>query len=430
MKIIYIIFFVASIVLITNLEGNDNPKVRPSKESIENTDKLQLGIDLLIESDFQPINGKKIGLLTNNSGRTSEGILSAEAISKSKKCTLTTLFSPEHGFWTAVPAGDYVADEKLFDIPVISLYGKQRRPTREMLSECEIILIDIQDIGVRSYTYLSTIYNMLDAAAEYGIPVFILDRPNPLGGSVVDGNVVEKGKDSFVGIAPVAYVHGCTIGELAKMIVGEGWLHKDSKGKPRKCELTVIKMKNWNRKKVWEDTGLMWIPTSPHIPSPDACRGYATIGFLGELGIIGIGIGTTSPFQYIGMPDFKIAEFADKLSSYDFNGIKLIASKFRPLYGANSGKDCLGFYLKFAQKQGFAPFSAGIKIMLALRSVYPSLFTSMTMESKTKKMFEKVTGTDDLIEAFLNGSADEKILKLAVAGLDNYINIRQKYLLY
>jgi uncharacterized protein YbbC (DUF1343 family) len=285
------------------------------------------------------------------------------------------------------------------------------------------MVIDIQDIGIRSYTFISTVYYMLQACGIHNKKVYVLDRPNPIGGMIVDGNVIDAGRESFVSIIPTTYVHGCTIGELCLMINGEGWIED-------KCDLEIIKMQGWQRWMAWEDTGLLWMPTSPHVPSPDAVRGAAMLGTFGELGLISIGIGTTSPFQYIGSPNFKISEIEKHLRTSEFFGVNLIPSKFHPFYGMYSGKYCSGYMLKLPLSNHFRPYTTGIKLMLAVRRAYPELFRTSEVSKRGKQMFRKVTGTDVILDGFLGRKSDKYILEAAQKGVNDFIDLRSGYLIY
>lgn len=390
---------------------------------------VRLGVDALIESDFKLIKNKRIILLSNFTGRDGNGDLTAQILSKTNKTKLIAIFAPEHGFYSTAAAGKKIADDHLFGVPVYSLYGANRKPTKKQLSRAEAIVVDIQDAGIRSYTYISTLFKVMEAAAEQKIPVIVLDRPNPLGGYVVDGNVLEKGKESFVGIAPIAYIHGCTIGELAEMFNGENWL-KDSRGRTIKCNITVVKMKDYNRAMQWEDTGLIWFPTSPNIPTVNSIRGMAMIGLFGELGIVSVGIGTTLPFQYIGIPkaDFKKVEKdldADKTPGIYFN-----YCKYKPNFGLFSNSECEGLLISFKRDNDIEPFTNGIKLMLAIRKYNPSCFDFTNTKESGKSMFIKASGTDEIYNAFLKKASDEYILKLAQKGLDAYLDLRKKYLIY
>lgn len=382
-------------------------------------EKVKLGIDLVIENEFSIFKNKRISILSNITGVTSEGKLTIEEFLNTKNINLVSLFTPEHGFNAAVPAGKHVPSDSLYGIPCYSLYGTNRRPQKYQLANTDIIIVDIQDIGIRSYTYISTIYKMMDACAEFGKEVFILDRPNPLGGLIVDGNTLDAGMDSFVGIIPVSYIHGCTIGELANMINEEGWLTKNSDGERRKCKLSIIKMENWKREMQWEKTGLKWIPTSPNIPTVNAIRGAAATGIFGELGIFQIGIGGSLPFQFIGKVDLEDLE---RLSGkMEFNGMNLC--KY------NSSK-YMGVKINFDMDEVFMPYTNGIKIFLAIRKVYPELFISNKIQSTKKAMFEKVTGTKKIFELLFHFKPDFEILNAINKGKSDYLEIRKKYLLY
>jgi uncharacterized protein YbbC (DUF1343 family) len=390
---------------------------------------IKLGIDRIIENDFELFQGLRIALFTNYTGRTSTGKLTAEAFKEAKNCTLTAIFTPEHGFYANISAGEHVADDSLFEVPVYSLYGNNRKPTTAQLSDCDAIVVDFQDIGIRSYTYISSMVNIMETASRQNLPVYILDRPNPLGGLTVDGLVAEKEKLSFVSIAPIGYIHGMTIGELARMINEEEWLTDSSKN-PASCNLTIIKMTGWERSMQWEDTRLMWLPTSPNIPSVDAIRGAAMVGLYGELGTIGIGIGTSSPFQYIGNQNFNTEDVLNELGSDCFDGVKLIPAKFKNSNIKNNAKTYSGFLLRFLPDTNFAPLTTATKIMLAIKKIHPEYFSKSSIGEQNKKMFAKVAGSDELLNAILKNATDEYILKIIRKGLDGFIKLRSKYLMY
>lgn len=385
---------------------------------------IKLGIDVLLESNFDIIQGKKVALLTNHSGRNAEGRLTAEIMAKSNLFSLEYILTPEHGFYTSVPAGDHVDDSNINGVKIHSLYGASRKPDINILKRCDVIVVDLQDIGVRSYTYLSTLYKTMQAAAEINMPLLVLDRPNPLGGIIVDGNTVEKGKESFVSIIPVSYIHGCTFGELAEMINNENWLENN-----KKCNLTVVKMKNWERWMHWNDTGLFWFPTSPHVPTEQSVKGIATTGIIGELGIISIGIGTTLPFQYIGNLSFDSEEFI-KIMDNNIQGIRLEKAVYRPFYGMYSGKYVNSAIFQFEESNDLKPYSTAIQILLALRKIEPQLFESNKIKANSQNMFKKVTGTDELFDAIFKGSPDDEVIKISQKGLLEFVQTRNKYLLY
>jgi len=390
------------------------------------SNRLKLGIDVLLEQDFDIVKNKKILLLTNYTGRNSEGILTVEILKANLKENILGLLTPEHGFFSAIPAGKSVPNDTLFGLPVYSLYGNIKMPNKKILTDCDAIIIDIQDIGIRSYTYISTIIKTLETAIDNNIEVIILDRPNPLGGEIVDGNVVEKEYESFVSCLPIPYIHGCTIAELAFIANEEGWINKN-----KKANLRIVKMKNWYRWMVWEDTKLSWYPTSPNIPTIDAVRGAATLGAFGELGIFSIGIGTSLPFQYIGSPYFDYEKILNNIDITKLKGLKLIPIQYYPFFGMYKDKICNGFLLKFEPDNNFKPYTFGFFIALAIKKVYPEVFNEKRISENAKNMFIKVTGNNLIFNyLFDSNSYEKKLVKILNKGLNEFLSLRKKYLLY
>jgi len=391
---------------------------------------VKCGIDNLVDTNFELLKGKNIALLTNQAGRLKNLRSSLDAFKNTKEVVLKAVLVPEHGYNGSVPAGEKVESflDSVSQIPVYSLYGTNRRPLRAMLQDCDAVVVDLQDIGVRSYTFISTLFHTMDACAEYGIPVFVLDRPNPLGGEIVDGIVLKSEFQSFVGIAPIPYIHGMTIGEIAKLFNEENLL-KDKAGKARKCKLTVVKLKRWKRSMTWDETGLTWMPTSPHIPNADAVRGIAISGWCGELSMLNTGVGTTLPFQYYGMPGFKTDEFLQELDT-TFKNPQLVPVKFRPLYGRFSGKECSGVMMFFKKGEVLEPYKVGLEMMIALRRVHPELFLKERITKDPRQMFNKVIGNDELFTALFENGTDEEIRMISRQGVDEFLKVRQKYLLY
>ena len=396
----------------------------------ESNHQVILGIDNLIEMNFLPLQGKKISLLTNTSGRTGDLTLTAEVFSRNQECTLVSILTPEHGFYATAPAGQDVGNETLYDVPVYSLYGKYRRPTKSMLESCDIVVVDIQDIGIRSYTYISTLYNVMDACAEYGKQLFILDRPNPLGGMLIDGSIADTNLLSFVGIVPIPYIHGLTIGEFALYVNGEELLPKRN-SKVVKADVQILKMKHWKRSMKWEDTGLSFVPTSPNIPNVAAIRGAAITGPIGEIGSSGIGIGTTFPFQYCASPDIDPPVFLsyvkDNLQLY---GVRSGIGVYRIPTGKYPNKDCKGIMLFTDGMPDDKPFTAGIEFLLALRHFFPEQFTPQFVKDEPKSMFRKIMSNDSLVNALLQNESDDEVRSALLKGRSEFEEKREKYLLY
>ena len=417
----YLTFFV--LPLMTN-------SCTKAETQIAKYNKVVLGVDKLIESKFEPIRGKKVGLFTNFSGRTSEGLLSAEILANSNIIALEYIFTPEHGFFGESHAGEKVENAEVFGVQVISLYGSSRRPNIEILKKLDVVLVDIQDVGIRSYTFLSSVNYMLAACAEAGVPAIILDRPNPIGGNVVDGSVTEKGAESFMSLIPVSYVHGLTLGEISIMMNREGWL-RNTKNEVVKCNLSVIKMDGWRRSMRWEDCNLLWFPTSPQIPTSEAIYGAATLGIWGELSIWNIGIGTSLPFQYIGRPDLDKEAIFNEIKKFSANNeILLQLAHFKPFYGKFAKEDCRGFIFRFPKSDSYQPYTLGVKTILAIRKVHPELFRIDSIAKDRQAMFKKVTGGSALLDVMFNGKSDREVIAIAQKGLNDFSELRKKYFLY
>jgi uncharacterized protein YbbC (DUF1343 family) len=256
---------------------------------------VHLGIDVLADQKFEPLAGKRVGLVTNQTGVNSSGTKTRLVLKKN--VNLVALYSPEHGIDGTIAAGKYVSSrtDKATGLPVHSLYGPTRKPSGAMLKGIDVLVYDMQDIGVRSYTYISTMVKCMEACGESGVEFMVLDRPNPLGGERVEGPGIEDKWRSFVGQLPVPYIHGMTAGELAKMANAKSWAGTA-------CKLTVIPMRGWSRGMTWEDTGLGWVQTSPNIPRASSVAYYAATSIYGSLSGSGfdVGIGTGAPFEMAG----------------------------------------------------------------------------------------------------------------------------------
>jgi uncharacterized protein YbbC (DUF1343 family) len=272
--------------------------------------QVQPGIDVLRARGFDSLRGKRVGLITNQTSRTAAGEPTRSVLAHASGVQLVALFAPEHGIDGTIGAGRTVGTtrDRLTGLPVYSLYGATRKPTREMLRGLDALVFDLQDIGCRSYTYLSTMGKAMEAAGEAGIEFIVLDRPNPLGGQRVEGPPIEKQWISFVGQFPVPYVHGLTAGEMARMANERGWM-------AARCRLTVVQMNGWSRSMAWPDTGLRWVQTSPNIPNAGSPFYYAATGIAGNLAGLDLGIGTAAPFQRFAAPGVNAAAMSSELSA-------------------------------------------------------------------------------------------------------------------
>lgn len=388
--------------------------------------QVKFGIDNLIDTKFAMLHGKRIILVTHAAARSYRNSSTLEEFLAADNVNLVRLLTPEHGYHGIVVAGKHVLDDTVNGIPAKSLYGALRRPTRELLANADVVVVDMQDIGVRSYTYMSTMIEVMDACAEFGLACMILDRPNPLGGVVVDGNVVNRDVMSFIGRLPIPYVHGMTLGEIATMANELQWLSLKNTTAKRRCDLTVVRCKRWTRTMVWEDIARPWYPTSPNIPSVAAIRGYAVTGLIGELGACSIGMGTTSPFQYLGMPDLHPdSAFVRDMQSA---GVSVAIGKFSPLHGKYASQACNGYYLQ--PQRTWKPYTAAMHALWYVRGINPSAFPDTIASTPHGKMFIKATGMSLILTELEKFSNKTSLLDLSRNGLAEFIELRKKYLLY
>lgn len=357
-----------------------------------NAAKVKLGIDVLCE-DPSIIAGKNVGLITNHTGVNSSLQSSIDIVAE--RANLKVIFAPEHGLKGIEYAGrDRQWSESYGKIPVHVLYGNNRRPTEKMLKGIDLLIYDIQDIGSRSYTYISTLFYAMEAAAKEKIPVLILDRPNPLGGLIVDGPMLDEHLRSFVGYINVPYCHGMTIAELAQFFNEEYKIG---------CKLKIISMQGWKRSMSFAQTGLTWIPTSPQIPEHDSPFYYPTTGIIGEMQLVSIGIGYTLPFKIIGAPWIDADEFAEKLNQQNFPGVQFHAFHFKPFFGRFQGKVCHGVRILVQDSTSYRPVSTQYLIIGLLKSLYPQHFKKAISSLEYKrKIFSQVSGSEEIFNIIKN----------------------------
>lgn len=328
--------------------------------------KVTLGNDRLLEERLDLVRGKRVGLVVNHTARLSSGEFLVDALVE-RGIRVTAMFGPEHGVRGEAAAGEKIADttDGKTGIPVYSLYGKIRKPTPEMLRDVDVLVYDIQDVGARFYTYISTMGLCMEAAAEKGIPFIVLDRPNPLGGLIIDGPIRDEEQKSFVGMYPIPVVYGLTCGELARMIKAKQWLQNGIR-----CNLTVVEMTGWERRMLWRDTELDWIPPSPNIRTPEAALVYPATCFI-EGTNVSEGRGTSMPFQFIGAP-FVDGKLLVTLLQSPSSGIGLADTSFLPVSSKHTGTECRGIFV--TPHQGVVPFSFAVGLLRALDSASAGKF--------------------------------------------------------
>lgn len=387
---------------------------------------VKLGIDVLVEQDFAPVAGLRVGLITNPTGVTADLRATVDVLHQTDKCKLVALFGPEHGVRGNYAAGDKVEDATDADtgLPAYSLYGANRKPTAEMLADIDAIAFDIQDIGSRSYTYISTMAAAMESAAEHGKKFVVLDRPNPLNGNRIEGRPLDLTYKSFVGYLPVPYVHGMTVGEMAKMINEEGWLPDGAK-----CDLVVVPMKGWKRAMHFDDTGLTWVPTSPHVPRADTSLYYAATGIMGELHAVNEGVGYPLPFELAGKPGISAQKLADALNSRKLAGVSFRPMYYQPYYGTYKTETCGGVQILFTDRSSVHLTSIQFYVMDAIKKLDGGKDLQL-FGGKRDNMFDKVCGTDQIRKAIAAGEPVEKVLDLWNEGAEDFREARKKYLLY
>ncbi|HAV12575.1 MAG TPA: DUF1343 domain-containing protein [Opitutae bacterium] len=312
--------------------------------SFTQANRIYLGIDVLEHSGFRAVNGKTVGLLTHPAGVNRNGESTIDVLRRAKNTRLVALFGPEHGIYGNEKANVPITDkiDPRTNLPVYSLYGKYRRPNNIMLVGLDAMVIDLQDVGVRSYTYVSCMRYVMEACFEMGVEVIILDRPNPLGGYKVDGPPLDREWRSYVGAFHVPYVHGLTIGELARMAKHTPGLLEITEAKRQKGKLTVVPMKGWKRDMLWPQTGLKWVPTSPYIPDLSAVLGYAMTGLGAQEGGFSHGIGTPYPFRLLrykgkSPQEVKSALEAKKIPGLNYKIINTQSAAGAPVQGVYVG---------------------------------------------------------------------------------------------
>lgn len=387
--------------------------------------RIKTGIEILKETHFDVLKGKRIGLITNPTGVDNQLKSTIDILHEAPSVQLVALYGPEHGVRGDVYAGDKVDTfvDSNTGLPVYSLYGKTRKPTKEMIANIDALVYDIQDIGTRSYTYISTMYLAMQAAAENGIEFIVLDRPNPLSGTKVEGCLTEDNFISFVSQLKIPYIYGLTCGELAKLINGE-FMHENP------CKLTVVKMKKWKRKMSFDDTGLPWVPASPHIPFAHSANYYPVSGILGELGYMSIGVGYTLPFELFAAEWIDAEEFAKALNAKKLPGIIFRPIHIKPYYSVGQGKNLQGVQVYITDFQKARLSDIQFRVMEVAAQLYPDQKVFEHADAKRFDMFDKVCGTDFIRREFSKNYRFSDIQSYWTKDEASFKALSKKYYLY
>jgi uncharacterized protein YbbC (DUF1343 family) len=353
--------------------------------------KVKPGIEVLRDSQFKILQGKRVGLITNPTGVDSQLKSTVDILNEASGVKLVALYGPEHGVRGDVYAGDKVETtiDKQTGVPVYSLYGKTRKASAEMLKDVDVLVYDIQDIGCRSYTFISTMGLAMEAAAENNIELVVLDRPNPIGGLKVEGNLTEDKFISFVSQFKIPYIYGLTCGELAKMLNGEKMLDKQ-------CKLTVVPMKGWKRRMTFDQTQLPWVLTSLHVPQATSAYYYAASGILGEFSFMSIGVGYTLPFQIFAKDSIDGSLLSKRLNDLHLPGVLFRPISLKPFYAVGQGKNYSGvqFYLTDYKKARLTEIQ--FYVMQEMAVLYPDKKCFGPETEKRFGMFDQVCGSDQI----------------------------------
>ena len=386
---------------------------------------VMLGVDVFFhQGQVEKIKGKRVALVTNHTGVNQNLIPTAELLKQHEKnYRIVAFFSPEHGWKGSSYAWERCAHGRdQSQIPIYSLHGKTYRPTKKMLEGIDVILYDIQSIGVRSYTYEATLFYVMEEAAKADIEVIVLDRPNPINGLIVDGPLLDEKWRSMIGYINVPYCHGMTIGELALFFNKEYQVG---------CKLTVIPMRGWNRSMSFSDTGLCWIPTSPHIPEASTPIFYASTGILGELGI-NIGVGYTLPFKVVGAPWIDADLFAAKLNQQHLSGVHFVPFHYRPFYGSLAKKECHGVLIQVTDQSSYRPIAVQYLLLGILKSLYPTKIKQQlkAITPSQKTLFCKANGTEEIYRLLTHERfAAWKMIGFQKQERETFKKKREKYLI-
>lgn len=374
-----------------------------------------LGDDAFVQGAWRELEGRALGIVTNQSGVLSSGETLVDAVRRNPRITVRALFSPEHGLRGDRPAGAGVASyvDPQTGLPVHSLYGATRRPTEAMLAGVDVLVFDIQDVGARPYTYVSTMAYLMQAAKDFGKPVWILDRPNPIGGLHVEGPVLDPKFKSFIGLYPIPERHGMTIGELARMFNDHFSIG---------ANLHVVALRGWSRDMLWADTNLRWIPTSPNIPYGFTPLVYLATGLVDEGGINN-GVGTDRPFEYAGGYGFDSAAYAAALAARTIPGVRFEPIAWVPERGFWAGKTLSGVLLHVDDPPAFPNVRTAVELLAAARA-------QGRFRVAHDAIMDRDWGTDSVRRALTAGASPDAIVASWESGLAAFRAVRARYLLY
>jgi uncharacterized protein YbbC (DUF1343 family) len=380
---------------------------------------VKTGLDRV--SEYKELfQGKRLGIIANHTAYDRNGRFIVDVFREIPGVKLVALFSPEHGFWGIAPDAEKIDSQNhpVYNLPVYSLYGKTQKPTKDMLRNVDVLVFDIQDIGARFYTYIYTMSLAMEAAAENGKTFVVLDRPNPINGTCVEGNILEPAQASFVGLYPIPVRHGMTAGELARMFNGQGWLAGHIKAK-----LVVVPMEGWRRSMWYDQTGLRFIKTSPNMPDLETAAIYPGLCLL-EGTNVSEGRGTAMPFRQFGAPWINSKRLAERLNALNLPAMRFEPTRFTPTSSKFKGQTCNGVRIVVADRNNLKPYLSGIKIVNEIFRLYPDDFQWRASH------FDRLCGTSTIRKAIVNGASIDELREKWQPDLTSFRKIRDKYLIY
>ena len=404
------ILLLLAIVLLTSLMGLASAK--STKKRGGRPGRVLTGLDVLAAEKFAPLRGKHIGLITNHTGQDSEGRSNVELLNRAGGVQIVALFSPEHGLAGRNDVKISSSKDPTTGLPIYSLYGDSMRPTDDMLKGIDALVFDVQDAGVRFYTYTTTMAYCMEEAAKHHIGFYVLDRPNPLGGEIVEGPMLDPDKTSFTAYYPLPVRYGLTIGELAQFFNAENNIH---------CDLHVIAMKNWHRNYFFESTGLKWVPPSPNLRTLKGSILYPGLEILQNSGV-SVGRGTETPFEEFGAPWIDGEAVANALNDRHLAGVHFAVQPFIPVSGLYSGQRLRGVAVRITDRFTVRSVRVGLEIAALLEKLYPKDFDA------SKLLL--LTGNADTIGQLQQGSSAELITASWTTALNSFDQVRHKYFLY
>jgi uncharacterized protein YbbC (DUF1343 family) len=408
-------FFLVSIICCYGLSaqaaGAHNASVQRGRHS-HNAARVMVGLDVLEAERFTPLRGRHIGVITNHTGLDSQGRTTIDALTHAPGIQVVALFTPEHGLGGNKDENVSSTKDPVSGLPVYSLYGETRRPTDEMLAGIDALVFDVQDAGVRFYTYTATMGYCMEEAAKRKIAFFVLDRPNPIGGEIVEGPLLDADKTSFTAYFRLPVRYALTIGELAQLFNEENH---------NQCDLHVIAMKNWRRNYFYEETGLRWLPPSPNLRTLKGAVLYPGLEIL-QNGGVSVGRGTEVPFEEFGAPWMHGEDVAARLNERHIPGVRFVAADFIPVAGLYAAERCGGVAIRVLDKRAVHSMTMGMEVASVLRQLYADHFDVQKM------LF--LVGNEQTIRQLQEGVPATEIVKSWDVDLKTYEVMRRKYLLY